>query len=299
MVLIKVSKLISVFFLGSRFISNNIFEISIDNSGKISNEMRTDMQRGFEDLFNDVKYSELAHDLVKYQFFTNGLNFTPSGFSQFIPVGAYLNNIKDSKGNTISDHLYNLQDSESTFEQTEEFLDQFYRNFYSDPRFVPQIKEESHYSNRISEKGNVVAFEVALDQINPANINTYGESKNAPYVYVNLKNTKKLFKFVGANNIKAKYIAVDTLGKKNYLVELHAGMGGNMQSVLRNNEDSQYQEQVGNIFPAPIDPFIEEDNNLGGNTKAAEEARIARAKTSKVKIISKKEAEERNKKCKG
>jgi hypothetical protein len=285
----------------AKYSNSGMAELTVENSGKISNEMRVDMQRAFEDLFNS-EYSDIAHKLVKYSYFTSGLNFTPTGYSQLISTSVYLDYIKDSNNRNTSEHLNLFTKNDYMLDQVDEFIDQFYKNSSSDRRFVPQIEESSHIGSPTKKKGKIISFLVNMEQHNPAIIVSGKDKKPAKYVYLIKENA--LFKKVDVSedNIVV-YEKTNTLGKKNFLNEYISGMGSDMESITETTDAKTKHLSIKALSQNPVE-YNEVQPTEALPSEASIQAKMERFSQSRLakrtkKVPTKKDAEKVNKNCKG
>lgn len=98
----------------------------------------------------DPKVKQLAQDLVKYTYFSNGYYFGPYSFANMVPVKFWSDEyqqqegITDSKGNTFNKFLSLAIDSDklATREDTwkNRFIDQFIRNHADKEQLIQSVK---------------------------------------------------------------------------------------------------------------------------------------------------------------
>lgn len=228
--------------------------ISFNNVGKLSEGQRVRIQQAWADMLSPSKtpnaeIREFAEDLVRYSYYTSGLNFTPNGFSHMIPVDAYISLIKDSKGLNVSDVLYNELDAYNAlsgvttevFDATNTFLNQFYRNNYTNPVYVPRLNEDrSNFTTKSEHRITVNPNEVTDDSLYITEY--YAETKvhtGKRFIAEKDGNRVKLYTFVrsDANGVLI-YERTAPLGIPNYITEYNRNGGTFMESSISSNNET-------------------------------------------------------------
>jgi hypothetical protein len=203
-----------------------------DNTGSFTAEQREDVQNAWEDLLNSTndEYRRLGLALIKYSFFTSGLSFSPNGFSQLIPTDAFLTHVKDSKGMSLSDYLYNSMDGDLfNSEQFNSFVEQFYRNNYNNRAYVPRVNEDmSNVDTAVRDNttGKTVGFTVNMNGKNDDFIVRINNFKRAvPYIaHEDSKGNINLYRLKQVKEGIAEYRLVSKLGIPNHVQEYNLNM---------------------------------------------------------------------------
>lgn len=118
----------------------------------------TDKLKGtaVEKLIQDYLFDKLANDLIKYSFYTTGLNFTPKSISSLVPIDLY--STISYNGTLMPDMIYGIQNMQNpgvnkSFDDSgkeisdvvggtdaSRFLDQFYKHMADNRKFVPRAE---------------------------------------------------------------------------------------------------------------------------------------------------------------
>jgi len=109
-----------------------------------------------EKLVQDYLFDKLANDLIKYSFYTTGLNFTPKSISSLVPIDLY--STISYNGTLMPDMIYGIQNMQNpgvnkSFDESGKeisnviggtdasiFLDQFYKHMADNRKFVPRAE---------------------------------------------------------------------------------------------------------------------------------------------------------------
>ncbi len=210
-------------------------------------------------LIQDYLLDRFANNLIRYSFYTTGLNFTPKSISSLIPIGMYT----DIKYNntSMSDMVFGIQNipNSGTREDLDEsgqevtsvdsgseaarFIDQFYKHMASNPKFVPKAKFDV---NDKEGKNNVTSVDEKKITIVRKGENLISEDlltvdKEGYLVpvsnYISIKVDKKdrLYRNVnsGSNN-ELVFERINTLGANGLMYEFDNN-GGDKSIVASNN----------------------------------------------------------------
>lgn len=258
---LKSNKLINTLYLESKSKKVNIDRLVLNNTGGFTTEENTDMQAAWRDLFNS-KHKDLGFNLVKYAYFTSGLGFGPRGFSHLVPVDAYLDYIKDSNSDTISEFMYKIQDLEYNEGMVNEFIDQFYRNMANNKAYVPELNDNHVISYESKDKKSFTIKAGANPSLvtdeNTDYVLNITEHEYVPFISRSLDNVKKLYilESKDAENETATYIETNRLGIDNVAFEYLLNGGKSMETVFGNikTKNNEYVSE----------PSVEEDIDQGG-----------------------------------
>ena len=108
------------------------------------------------ELIQEYLFDKLANDLIKYSFYTTGLNFTPKSISSLVPIDLY--STISHNGTLMPDMIYGIQNMQNpgvnkSFDESgkeisdvvggtdaSRFLDQFYKHMADNRKFVPRAE---------------------------------------------------------------------------------------------------------------------------------------------------------------
>ncbi len=228
-----------------------IDRITFDTLGRLSKEQQNDIKQAWEDLFNEYGEvgTDIANKLVKYAYINTGLNYGFSGFAHLIPTDFYSKGLKDSKGMSYSDFLYDAYNNESMISEDvygDDFVVQFLRHMSEDDKFVPKISKDRKNITGTYPSG-ADANRIKAIYINPDNVKNKnliplkdGEYKFSPVIGMKSKSGDiKLFVYNGISNGAFRFVPISKLGIPNVMVEYRRGYS---------SEDSIYKKN--NIKPA-------------------------------------------------
>jgi len=213
-------------------------------------------------LIQDYLLDRFANNLIRYSFYTTGLNFTPKSISSLIPIGMYTD-VKYN-GISMSDMVYGIQNipnsgtrtdfdesgqeitSVDSGSEAEGFIDQFYKHMASNPKFVPKAKFDA---NDKEGKNNITTIDEKRITIVRKGENLISEDlftvdKDGYLVpvsnYISIKVDKKdrLYRNVnsGSNN-ELVFERVNTLGVNGLMYEFDNN-SGDKSIVASNNIES-------------------------------------------------------------
>lgn len=265
-----------------------IDRLTFNNSGSMTDEQRVNIQRSFEDLLDQTKTDDVAYqianDLLKYAYFTSGMNFTANSFAHIIPVDAYLNHMRDSSGRTMTNYMYHLEDianEASTVESiTNNFIDQYYRNNYNNKAIVPRINE-NNFSQRIGNNETILVGKDVTDE--SLFIKKDKQRIAMPFIAEDLENSTILYIFKGTDpNGNMVFEKTYKLGVPNYVVEYNMN-ATYIDSIIDSNRVGSISNDAMNYSTSNSTTNTIEENN----------------QFNPPEIPSNKSAEETQKRCKG
>ena len=259
-------------------------------TGGLSVDEKEALKNGWADLMLDEKTKDLALNLVKYNFYKSGFNFSPTSFMHLVPIEVkqqlpgYLESLNNNTYNTI-------------FNNTDpvEFLRQYKRNHLENKRLVPLYSMEE---NGIRRKGNVLNVDVN---------STLGKKleateKKGVKVYVDViqleetVNGKKVtFPWILTNMGTLEYTKSHPLGIKGHVLEYDA-TAMDMKSAITNNlkgNTAGGQEEVALTHEQGVD-LLSKDNKeiidtilakITGKTTEQINQTINRKEDKRTKII--------------
>lgn len=262
-----------------------IERLEFNNAGKLTNELKTDIQQSWEDL-KDNGFEDMAKKLFIYTYFTTGLQYDVNGFAHLSPVDFLLNTgFKDSKGLSLGEFMYDLIDNKLNMSPKEAeknatiFVNQFYRNNYKNKAYVPKVnKEKSNITETVKDdKGHIIGFKVNIDVKDKSILR--GDSfpkfisydyKNKTYLY---EKSDEVYDYDSKKVTNATYSLTDKLGFPNYIYEYMDG-AENYESVLDINkvpkditEEEETPKPLTNITVVDQEVTIEDINGNLVNIK--------------------------------
>lgn len=208
-----------------------------------------------QQLIQDYLFDRFSNNLIRYSFFTTGLNFTPKSISGLIPISAYTG-IKYNNTNLV-DYIYNIQNignigtsteinidgSEFTYAETgsdaETFTDQFYRHMYSNQKFVPRVSFSQY--DKTGENNVTSVDDLRITIIPEMTTNSelyeykddYLVAKN-DYISVKIEGKYKLYKNVlSGSNGELIFERIGLLGVPKLIYEFDHNNTG--RSIIENN----------------------------------------------------------------
>jgi hypothetical protein len=258
------NKLIELIKLNKEFISNEeAVELQFD--GESFNNLKAIQGLKKLDKFNNPETQKLiqdylldrfANNLIRYSFYTTGLNFTPKSISSLIPIGMYTD-IKYN-GTSMSDMVYGIQNmpnsgtsvefdemgnevtSVDSGSEASRFIDQFYKHMASNPKFVPKAKFDA---NDKEGKNNITTIDEKKITIKPSETkNDELYTRNDDYLvpvsdYISIKVDKqdRLYRYINSgNNTELQFERVNTLGANGLIYEFDNN-GGDISIIPGNN----------------------------------------------------------------
>jgi hypothetical protein len=225
----------SNYFIGSGFLKVKkaskdipIDRIEFDSVTSLQNEVKDRIRKSWLDLFE--KHPRLANALVKYSHFTGGLEFSVNGFSQFIPIEAKTNFIKDSNGVSHAEFSSKLMEYAESGDFFKGFRFQFFRHNFHKSNFVPRVDDKSAV---------IVGNTITIDLTKP-NSKLFWKDftgvSTVPYVsYVGKDNKIRGYKLSNQTEETATYTLEEALGIKNFVFEYNKYNTDNSPSVIKAN----------------------------------------------------------------
>ncbi len=220
--------------------------VQFRNTGSMNELDKQQVKEAWMELLESPKFSNFGKELVKYAFYTAGFQLTPNSFSHLIPVDFY-SSLTDSNGLSFNDYLSNMiAEAESKYAFSG-FEDQFFRNNYSDPAFVPMVDTDKfenitgkvNYMNgrpawftvNAKDKNLRRDFIVGVDFDGEIPIFTF-----APFVSMQEKGVKYLFELQHEyGNPTATYILTNKLGIPNAALEYDKLNSHPTSAISQNN----------------------------------------------------------------
>ncbi len=220
-------------------------------------------------LDSDPKNVEMAKNLIKYTFFSNGFNFGPNTFANVVPVMFFTNEyqstqddlkIQDGGGQLTLNELLQKRLFSKNYdgEYNGRFMDQFIRNFSGRHSFIPTAKIDITLSDSIDPNETSKSTHIIEDKSGNLLIRDSKATKylrnldDKPIEYVRVFNTKKnnhysnnIYKLVDSITITDnyqnqillyKYVKVPNLGINNVALDFNA-LNDIKESVKPSPED--------------------------------------------------------------
>ena len=220
-------------------------------------------------LDSDPKNVEMAKNLIKYTFFSNGFNFGPNTFANVVPVMFFTNEyqstqddlkIQDGGGQLTLNELLQKRLFSKNYdgEYNGRFMDQFIRNFSGRHSFIPTAKIDITLSDSIDPNETSKSTHIIEDKSGNLLIRDSKATKylrnldDKPIEYVRVFNTKKnnhysnnIYKLVDSITITDnyqnqillyKYVKVPNLGINNVALDFDA-LNDIKESVKPSPED--------------------------------------------------------------
>jgi hypothetical protein len=218
-----------------------IERVVFNNTGSLTNELKGDIQNGWQDLYDNPEYRDMALNLFKYSYFTTGLTFGVNGFSHLLPSDMLTKNgVKDSEENSLSEFMYKIldyteQDIIDNDVEVYEFIDQWYRNMYKNKIYVPRTNDNNITKEGKDDKNVVIEIETNANTkdksliINEKTLvdeqtgKTVKEYEFAPFISKELNGKIYLYKQYSSTGVDATYRLTTKLGFPNYIYEFMRG----------------------------------------------------------------------------
>ncbi len=221
-----------------------VFDGLLGNNEYLQEVMRTT----WEDMLStgDNEERQLAEDLLRYTFYSNGFSFGPSTFYHIAPV-SYFANLQDSQGELFSKYLQQKID-ETKYPLGEDnnklgaFTEQYIRNNFQKLSFIKKAREDENNKNItvIKKTKEGVPTEIVLnaEMLDKSNLVRKVGNLRLPEKYVKFFDEKKkksyLFRLTSNTGEGAIYERIPTLGFK------RKGIGALEYDLNDFNLESQY-----------------------------------------------------------
>ena len=132
-------------------------------------------------LDTDPKNVEMAKNLIKYTFFSNGFNFGPNTFANVVPIKFFTNEyqatqddlkVQDGGGELTLNELLQKRLFSKNYdgEYNGRFIDQFIRNFSGRHSFIPTAK----INTTLDDKSDLNTDETTYENLSEESKNVYG-----------------------------------------------------------------------------------------------------------------------------
>lgn len=195
-------------------------------------------------LIRDYFLNRLAANLIRYSFYMTGHAFTPKSISSLIPMNVYINLEEGEAGSMkLMDKIQSLINRDVTDSEIEEFLNQFYKHYYSESKFVPKA-----YTGKNAN----------IDEITNSKIVVHGDSNLIVWVdntampkskyVVNVANddigeVTRLYKYNSklSSDFELVFTRVNKLGIPDQVFEFDIN-GAGEKSVIDSNNYTQEQQ---------------------------------------------------------
>ena len=217
-----------------------------------------------QQLIQDYLFDRFANNLIRYSFFTTGLNFTPKSISSLIPISTYSN--ISYNGTNMTDLIYNIQNIGNIGTSTntdingtevayaeigsdaESFIDQFYKHMYSNQKFVPRVSYSQYDKTGDNNVTTVNDQQITIVPKETTNSELYEYkddylvAKN-DYISVKTDGKFKLYKNVSSgSNSYLTFERVELLGVPKLVYEFDANNTG--QSIIPGNNIEATNNEV-------------------------------------------------------
>lgn len=217
-----------------------------------------------QQFIQDYLFDRFANNLIRYSFFTTGLNFTPKSISSLIPISTYSN--ISYNGTSMTDLIYNIQNIgnigtstnedingvETTYAEigsnAESFIDQFYKHMYNNQKFVPRVSYSQYDKTGDNNVTTVNDQQITIVSKETTNSELYEYkddylvAKNN-YISVKTDGKFKLYKNVSSgSNGYLTFERVELLGVPKLVYEFDANNTG--QSIIPGNNIETTNNEV-------------------------------------------------------
>lgn len=274
--------------LTERLLKDNLLTpeelVTLQLDGKSFNNLKAIQGLKKLDKFNNPEVQKLIQDyildrfsnnLIRYSFYTTGLNFTPKSISSLIPIGMYTD--VSYNGTSMSDMVYGIQNMPNagtnevetidgiTTEvadnsEASRFIDQFYKHMAGNPKFVPKAKFDVNDTNG---KNNITSIDEKVITIVRKGDDTIGgdlytidkDGYMVPvskYISIRVDGKDMLYRNVNSSsNTQLVFNRVNTLGANGLIYEFDNN-GGDISIIPGNNVDlSTNKTERGNVYIYP------------------------------------------------
>jgi hypothetical protein len=122
------------------------------------------------------------------------------------------------------------------------FIEQFYRNMYRNPSFVPRVKDDfSNVSTRNTQGKRIIGFTVNPDTVKSDDFVIKEMNRKEPVKFIAHEQDGEydLYKFVGKSENGFEYELTDKLGIHNHVVEYNINMTV-PETLFSQNKIKQY-----------------------------------------------------------
>ena len=137
------NKLVNLIEFKRKDDDNPIDRLVLSNPGALSKIQAQEARDAFYDLLSssNPKIANLGRYLATYAAMTTGFMFTPDGFGHLIPSRAFTEIFIDADGESLADFMYDIITGglKNTLIKPYNIMESFFRNNYSNERFVPRV----------------------------------------------------------------------------------------------------------------------------------------------------------------
>jgi hypothetical protein len=241
--------------------SANTDKIPIDriefmNTGSMDSLQKDEVIQSWEYLLehSNEDFRKLGEDLIRYSYLTAGFNFTPFSFSHLIPNTFYDKLVNDTGDSQNIDSFNNFLEKKVSASKESNvafvhFIDQFYRNNYSNSSFVPSVNKEN---TNISSTNKDFEKDPKTIYVEPKNVKSKDfivkggmEPIYSPYIKKTIKGKIHLFKLSNmSSDALLQYTIVEKLGVPNRVFEYDFDNSGLNSIFAFNNLKSNKKEEV-------------------------------------------------------
>ena len=225
---------------------SSLSRLSFNNTAKLSEIQKEEIEEAFEHLLDQPQYRELAEQLIKYSFSTSGFVYTPHSFNHLIPM-SFFTSLRDSAGTSFTTFLEEKVDAtKNDSSLLLKYRQSFYRNNFKRHDFTPSIDIEQNglplneaEELKLSDNGVPLSL---LVTVNKEGSKLYTRNKATkqvdykPVIKYSYKGEKYLMMLnpTMSNNSRGVYYILPEAGKPGYLNEI-TRPGEDRQSVVLDN----------------------------------------------------------------
>lgn len=215
---------------------STVDRIELTSGATISNEQRTLLTMSWDAMLSsdDANVKKLAKDLVKYSFHTNGLSFTPKGFSHLVPTN-YFGELVDDQGLNFRDYLYKLQKDANDPTIFNEFIEQLYRHEDIPYGLINKVEDKTITNKKTNKK--VTTSIIPKKETIRVSSDGYIETQYIKY-YNNGRDY--VYKFAGINGSEDYiYNVLEPLGLGNIF---EYSLGKKLETVVPSNKLPKFKD---------------------------------------------------------
>jgi len=225
---------------------SSLSRLSFNNTAKLSEIQKEEIEEAFEHLLDQPQYRELAEQLIKYSFSTSGFVYTPHSFNHLIPM-SFFTSLRDSAGTSFTTFLEEKVDAtKNDSSLLLKYRQSFYRNNFKRHDFTPSIDITQNglplneaEDLKLSDNGVPLSL---LVTVNKEGSKLYTRNKATkqvdykPVIKYSYKGEKYLMMLnpTMSNNSRGLYYILPEAGKPGYLNEI-TRPGEDRQSVVLDN----------------------------------------------------------------
>ena len=204
------------------------------NTGGLNIDDKEAIKNGWTDLYLNPETKDIALDLVKYNFYKSGFNFSPTSFMHLVPIEIKkaLPNYIDSLRRDTNTSIFNTLSDKAI----DTFILQFKRNNLHNNKIAPTIKADTEGIQKVNANTITIKADSALGKMLHKSTDQDGKKYLSLILIEEIKDGKKItFPWISEGKTNT-YTKSTALGIPYNVVEYNLGDSASMETALPSNK---------------------------------------------------------------